>query len=364
MFSCPVCRIRLARTPTDKGLVWTCARCSGHGTTIAILRKNVEGPFVGGLWEKIREGESIRPRADRLCPSCGKPMGEITEETVTGPVEIDACRRCQFFWFDVGESHQLPALPEEEPEPELPPRVREAIALAEIEAIRLRHEPAAFEGSPPDEWWQILATFVGLPSEHETDGLSRKPFLTWGIGLFVLLTSLLAFGSLDALVGEFGLVPADPFRHGGLTFLTSFLLHGGWFHLVGNVYFLLVFGDNVEDALGHAKYLALLVIATLVGDFCHIAADPASTTPVIGASGGISGVIAFYAFAFPRARIGLLLWYRWVRMSVRWAFVLWIAIQAFGSWQQVAGFGDVSHLAHLGGALAGVVCWLVWRERP
>ncbi|NLT71865.1 MAG: rhomboid family intramembrane serine protease [Verrucomicrobiaceae bacterium] len=307
MFYCPVCRTVLDRTKSAKGLVWTCAGCGGHASTITILRKNVAGPFVSNLWGTIIEGEGLRPRPDRPCPSCARSMSEITSETITGPVEIDVCRGCRFFWFDPGEIERFPAPPPAVVEPELHPRAREALALATIEAIRLRHEPAAFENAPPDEWWKILATIVGLPAETEEVGLSRKPFLTWGIGLLIVIVGLLTIPSLDVWVRDYGLLPADPLRSGGLTLLTSFFLHGGWLHLLGNLYFLIVFGDNVEDFLGHSRYLLLLVLAALVGDAAHIASDPESIRHAIGASGGISGIIAFYALAFPRNQIGICL---------------------------------------------------------
>lgn len=363
MFACPVCRTTLEQTKTENGLVWACERCGGHAATVAILRKSVEGAFVSRLWGALLEGKWLRQRQDRPCPSCAKPMGEITRETVTGPMQIDVCRPCQFFWFDLGESQQLPVVPPGAPEPELHPRVREALALAEIERIRRRHETGDFEDGAPDEWWQVLASIVGMPVEHEAQGLLRWPILTWGIALLVLAVGVLSFGSLEYWVRDYGFVPADPFRHGGLTLLTSFLLHGGWVHLLGNLYFLLVFGDDVEDVVGHARFLLLLAAAALVGDFCHLATDPDSTVPSIGASGGISGVIAFYAFAFPRARIGLFVRFGWIRLSARWAFALWLGVQAFGTWQQLSGFVGVNYLAHLGGAAAGLLCWLVWRER-
>lgn len=364
MFTCPTCRTTLERTKTDHGLVWTCTRCGGHAATVTILRKNVDGPFISGLWEQLLEGKWLRPRPDRPCPSCAKAMSEITTETITGPVQIDVCRPCQFFWFDLGEAQQLPALPPDAPEPELHPRAREALALAEIEAIRRRHEPADLEPGPPDEWWKILATLVGLPSEEDGSGLSRKPFLTWGIGLLILLTSVIALVSRPDWIAEFGLVPADPFRHGGTTFLTSFLLHGGWWHLAGNLYFLIIFGDNVEDAIGRLRYLVLLAVSALVGDLCHYLLHPDSTVPLIGASGGISGVILYYALAFPRNRIGLLIYYSWFQMSARWAIAFWVGAQVVGVLLQLAGVGKVAYLAHLGGAVAGVAFWLLWRERP
>ncbi len=368
MFTCPVCRTTLDRTKAEQGLVWTCTRCGGHAVTVTILRKKVEGPFISDLWEQLLEGKWLRPRPDRPCPSCTRPMAEITRDTVTGPVGIDVCRPCQFFWFELGESAQLPALPPEAPEPELHPRAREALALAEIELIRRRHEPAGFEEGPPQEWWQLLANLVGLPSEEDGVGLSRKPLLTWGIGLLMAVVSLCALTFHPEWIDAFGLVPADPLRHGGLNFLTSFLLHGGWWHLLGNLYFLLVFGDNVEDTLGRLKYLALLAVATIAGDFCHILAEPASSVPLIGASGGISGLLVFYALAFPRNRIGLLILFTsfhhsWFQLSARWALVLWIGAQTIGLWMQLGGYSNVSALAHLGGAAAGLAGWLCWRIR-
>jgi membrane associated rhomboid family serine protease len=145
----------------------------------------------------------------------------------------------------------------------------------------------------------------------------------------------------------------------------SFFLHGGIFHLLSNLCFLLVFGDKVEDDLGSGRFLLLLTMATVVGDIVHIAADPDSTLPCIGASGGISGVIAYYALKFPRARLGFLFWifhvFRWVRAPAVVLFVVWIGIQLLGTSNQLAGISNVSYLAHLGGAAVGFVFWLVFR---
>jgi len=123
-------------------------------------------------------------------------------------------------------------------------------------------------------------------------------------------------------------------RHGGLTFLTSFLLHSGVFHLLGNVYFLLVFGNNVEDWLGKWRFLLLLLCATLIGDVVHVFGNADSTTPCIGASGGISGVVAFYALKFPRVRLGFLmrlyLWFRWISVPAYAMFFIWMPMQFLG----------------------------------
>src|SRR6266568_1963243 len=156
-------------------------------------------------------------------------------------------------------------------------------------------------------------------------------------------------------------------RAGGLTFLTSFFLHAGVLHLVGNIYFLFVFGDDVENFLRPFRYLALIAVAAFIGDLAHIAADPHSQIPCIGASGGIAGVITFYALNFPKVKLEFLLrygwwWFRWIRLRAWFVFVLWILFQAVGAWEQVAGISAVSSLAHLGGAVVGFVAWLLWRK--
>ncbi|MEM9281481.1 MAG: rhomboid family intramembrane serine protease [Verrucomicrobiota bacterium] len=366
MFPCPSCSSQLVRTKTSHGQIWACPDCQGHAATISILRKSVEKEFLNQLWARVWNGEGVRPRRDRRCPTCEQAMGEILEESITGPLEIDVCRSCHLFWFDLEEAEQLPAIPDrgmEDDEPELDPRVRQAMALAEIEAIRRKHDPHEIGLEPPDEWWKALATIVGLPAEESPGVFIRKPLLTWGLALLILVVSFLAFRNLNHWVGLFGLIAADPLRLDGATFFTSFFLHGGWFHLLGNLYFLLIFGDNVEDVIGRLRYGLLLVIATFAGGVAHVLGDPSSSIPVIGASGGISGIIAFYALAFPQVKVAIFFRIAWIRMSAFWAFLIWMLIQIVGSYYQVRGFGDVSFLAHLGGALAGALYWSIWRMR-
>ena len=128
-----------------------------------------------------------------------------------------------------------------------------------------------------------------------------------------------------------------------------------------------MFGDNVEDLLGKWKYVILLVAATMVGNMAHMIGDPRSMMPCVGASGGISGVITFYALKFPKIRLGLAYWFVfrlvWLRMSACWMFVIWVALQFFGAWQQMGGFTNVSAFAHLGGALTGLIFWMVYRNK-
>src|SRR5205807_9788807 len=123
---------------------------------------------------------------------------------------------------------------------------------------------------------------------------------------------------------------------------TSFFLHGGLMHLAGNLYFLVVFGSNVEDYLGGWRFLGLVLLATIAGDALHVLAQPDSIVACIGASGGISGLIAFYALKFPRTRLDFLVRFGWVQIPAWGAFILWGAMQVFTAINQVSGFTHVA----------------------
>ena len=326
--------------------------------SLAVLRKSAPSAYVNRLWASAREGRGGR----RPCPACEQPMIEVALPSEAKPAMLDVCRACHFVWFDPREYEVVPALPPPPEEPPLPREARELLALHQVELIAERARGGELGAEPPDEAWKVLPGIFGLPVEHEGHPLERVPYLTWALAALVTLVSLVAFRDLKAAVESFALIPAEPFRLGGVTFLTSFLLHGGVLHLLGNMYFLLVFGDNVEDYLGSRRYLLLIGLATVMGDLVHVAVDPRRTIPLIGASGGISGIIAFYALKFPRVRLGFLLRFFWIRMPAYIALVLWVLLQLALARMQVAGTTNVSALAHLGGAGAGLVCWLVWRD--
>jgi membrane associated rhomboid family serine protease len=123
----------------------------------------------------------------------------------------------------------------------------------------------------------------------------------------------------------------------------------------------------VENAIGPWRWLLLLMGAALGGDLLHVLFDPHGDLPCIGASGGISGLLVFYALKFPHARLGMLwrfaiIYYRWIQLPAWVAFVFWIILQAWGAFQQLHGLSNVSALAHLGGVTVGFLCWLAWRN--
>ena len=141
-----------------------------------------------------------------------------------------------------------------------------------------------------------------------------------------------------------------------LTMTTSMFLHGGWMHLIGNLWFLGIFGDNVEDTLGHGLFLVFYLGCGVVAASAQILSDPGSSLPMIGASGAIAGVMGAYLICFPSARITVL-----VPLIVFWATIevpafvvlmIWLASQVFSGTGDASG--GVAWWAHIGGFLAGV----------
>ena len=145
-----------------------------------------------------------------------------------------------------------------------------------------------------------------------------------------------------------------------LTAFTHMFLHGGWFHLVGNLWFLWVFGDNVEDAMGGARFVVFYLLCGLAAFAAQAATNPSSAIPMVGASGAIGGVMGAYARLYPRAPVHLLvIYFVWVNRTVVPAFVMlgyWFLIQILGGIPALASeAGGVAFWAHVGGFLAGVL---------
>jgi membrane associated rhomboid family serine protease len=287
------------------------------------------------LWRRVlsgAKGTGVR------CPGCGGTTAEVRD----GALAIDSCRRCQLIWFDKGE---IPSVTRA-----VTPVVAEA--RARIAVAREREEA--------ETPWQIVCGWLGLPYEIDGPHL-RRAYVTGALaGLLVLVHILATSAGLERTVAEWGFVPARMWRHEGATWITSFFLHGGWLHLLSNVYFLVVFGDNAEEDLGSARYVVLVVLGAVLGCLLHAAIDPRADLPVVGASAGISAVLFYYAFRFPKARIGwawriwlVPVW--WFRMTAKTAFALWILLQLLLAYLQVRGLTHVSALGHLGGVLAGVL---------
>ncbi|HEX3129748.1 MAG TPA: rhomboid family intramembrane serine protease [Thermoanaerobaculia bacterium] len=159
-----------------------------------------------------------------------------------------------------------------------------------------------------------------------------------------------------------GAVTAGEWIPGLSSALLSMFLHGGWGHLLGNMLFLWIFGDNIEDRLGHFKYLYFYVFSGFAATFAHAFVSPQSMIPAIGASGAISGVLGAYLFLYPRARIVTVVWIlffiRLVEIPALVYLPFWFLLQAFSGFASLGArtmddAGGVAWFAHIGGFVAG-----------
>ena len=158
---------------------------------------------------------------------------------------------------------------------------------------------------------------------------------------------------------NFGVIPAallgdqQSFISPALTVFTSMFMHGGWMHLIGNMVFLWIFGDNIEDSMGHKKFLLFYLICGLLAALLQALINPSSPVPMIGASGAIAGILGAYLILHPKANINVLFWIiifiTVVKVPAFIVLSVWIISQFFGS------TGGVAYFAHIGGFIAGAL---------
>lgn len=365
VYACPDCSTPLERRAGDHGVFWRCPRCGGRAVGLGPLKRACDVSLITRLWGGAHGSV---PR-HRPCPICGDPMREVTIPNEQLPT-VDVCLVCQLVWFDPNEYEAFPATrplaPSAPPQaPAVPQEARQAFAIEKVKVMAEQRDRDA--GRAPEEWWKFLAGFFGMPVKEGKDMLHRPPWATWILAAVVSLVSCAAFFNLEHWIRVFGLIPAQADRYVAATLFTAFFLHAGVFHLVSNMYFLLVFGDNVEDALGIGRYLLLVFFAAAAGGAAHVALDPHRDIPVIGASAGIAGILAFYACRFPGVHLKFFVWnlflglFRWITIPAWAFFAFWIFAQALGAMYQISGFSSVSALGHLGGAVVGILFYLEWR---
>lgn len=219
--------------------------------------------------------------------------------------------------------------------------------------------------------------FLPLSDENPRRRIAA-PMVTWAlialnVAIFLITTGLMPAERANANALGLGLIPAVISDRASLspelvvapvwaTWLTYMFMHGGWMHLIGNMLFLWVFADNVEDAMGHARFLVFYVACGLAGAAAHTLFNLSSQAPLVGASGAISGVLAAYLILYPRVRVfGLVLNVIPVQIPVFIALGAWIVLQVAHVILMTGG--DTAWLAHVGGFAAGALLTPAFKAR-
>ena len=176
---------------------------------------------------------------------------------------------------------------------------------------------------------------------------------------------ILALGAIPAVItGDKALPAGLAVVPAHLTLVTSMFLHGSWLHLGGNMLFLWIFGDNVEDAMGHVRFLIFYLVCGVAAALAHVVAGPDSQIPTVGASGAISGVLGAYLVLHPRAQVLTLFFRFFITLPAFVVLGLWFVLQAVSATMDMAGEGGgVAWWAHIGGFVAGVLLVIPFRRR-
>lgn len=211
---------------------------------------------------------------------------------------------------------------------------------------------------------------------YDTVRSRRFPFINW---MLILLNGLIFYyeitlgeDRLNRFILNWGLIPAQltsNYAESWLTVFTSMFLHGGWLHILGNMWTLFIFGDNIEDRMGHGNYLVFYLLSGAAAAILQSVLMPASQVPMIGASGAIAGVLGAYLILYPRARIASLVPILFVFTLVEIPAVIylgiWFVLQLFSGWSalQGAASGGIAWWAHIGGFVFGVITVHLFAKR-
>ena len=198
----------------------------------------------------------------------------------------------------------------------------------------------------------------------------RTPYVTWAL----LAANILIFLSyypansgndyaLAAVWSDWATIPRNITAGTDMhSLLTSMFLHGGWMHLAGNMLFLWIFGDNMEDAFGHLPFLGFYLLCGVAADILQVVANPYSPVPVVGASGAIAGVLGGYLLLYPRARVDIIIifivFFKTFALRAWIVLGVWLAMQVFGGFSNPTSEGGVAYWAHVGGFATGILAAL------
>lgn len=295
-----------------------------------------EADYVGNL------GAHQRP-APCECPDCGKPL-QVFHLLEEYHVDINVCLACVGAWVDQDTVSKV------------------------VKSSAIKH---ALEDMNRNTSWKtwVFQFFLQMPVEYNIKA-RRTPWVT--IALMLINTLIFLGYFLDEhttwqVFQQYAMVPANVQAGDSLwTLVTATFLHGGWVHLAGNMYFLWLTGDNLEDALGRWRFLGLYLICGVLSGLVSVLANLGGTIPSVGASGAIAGLFGMYLLWFPNASLTFMFIVWQKKLAVAWYFGLWLGLNLLG---MVLGGQGVDYWAHIGGllvglAIGGLLRQKVWRANP
>ena len=345
---CPRCAFPLDVVTRDGTQLDHCRRCRG-----TFLDPGEETQMLGmvvspAVWAQSSVTEDLG-LSSLKCPEDGTPFTTYAVAFGKQSVEVDVCHECSGMWFDAGEGRKLRDI------------VMEAGQSPETDFVAVSDRPGVhaylfqlFSGFPMEVWnprWKYPVCTITLVSTL---------YIVFALQVFSLFAG--GMGRSQELVELFGLVPTQVLSGKHLwSLVTHMFLHSGILHILGNSYFLYVFGDNVEDVIGKRHFLFLYFTSGITGAIFQMLSQTRSAIPMIGASGAVAGLLGAYLILFPRVKLYVVMFFARLRLGVTWYLGLWVA---FNVLMALAGAQKVAWMAHIGGFIAGALIAFRYRVKP
>jgi membrane associated rhomboid family serine protease len=337
-YRCPKCRnyLQKAKLSHQEHSGWSCLGCKGYALSAETTRALLHEKLNKWLWE-LAEGARIDPSIP--CPGCQAAMREVVLYPSGGALRLNVCIQCKAVWLDRGEMEDIKKRASQQSWKEA--RVTESDHL------------------------HILAALKQLPVPE--DGFK------WGRHTAFLSALLLLFGVFGILQPEwalrkFSFIPEYSLQTRLHTWLACAFVHADWRHLFGNLYFLWIVGPELERALGLDRFFLIFALSVIGGNAAVYGSHEAFSIPHLGASGGISGLMAAFTLQFPHRRISI---FHWMNSNSRSGITgirlpMWMAFLGFMILQIVShetqpreAMIQISYMSHIGGALTGLILMLL-----
>lgn len=341
---CPRCSAALVSAQAGTVVVDACTVCRGawyeHKDATQGLDADAE------IQKLVAAGSAkLKGQSGMRCPQGHGPLSTYRCEAPDqhrAKVEIDTCQKCKGVWLDADEAHVL-------------------------------QKVAAQSGDVKSGFgWYLLQLVSGIPLEVYNP-VKRKPVALWliilaCIGVFGWELVLASRNHLEWFILNFGLVPNDLIHGKNLwSIVTHMFMHGGFAHIFGNLVYLYIFGDNIEDKIGRPKFVLLYFVCGLFAAAGQFAAGYNSTVPMVGASGAIAGILGAYLILFPKVRVFVVVFFIRFKISVWFYLGIWIGMNLLmgsaAALDGAEGAHGVAWWAHVGGFVAGALWAAVMRKR-
>ena len=367
---CPSCNSGLNQHSYHGVAVDICRKCGGIWFDSGEMKEYVEYLLEVRddipdskieLNKKVSAIHDGSPGISRPCPRCAQPM-QVFNYAYDSNIMLDKCQACNGIWTDGREVRKLAVYIKGNPKLEAMGKSM-AVDREKTQALNdFFYSSRMFMRGGGLSWLLIPKIILPLEDDKETNRFPGAVVIIFLINLCAFIGELHHVQDASLFFRKYGLVPAVLFSGGGyVSVITSFFLHGGWLHFLSNMFVFMIFGDNVEDALGHIRFVIFYLLLGICTGLFQALVHFRSELPAVGASGAIAGIMGAYFVLYPQARIKTWFMYWVFDMPAYLVLGMWIFVQivylALHTYLRVPT--TVGWVAHIGGFLCGMLfIWL------